>query len=254
MARGWRTVRRCIVGLHQREAQTPRSNGNRVTVIRLHAHSPDPEASEPLAVRRVAAREIRSDDEADLALRISAGDPDALDELVRRFWEPLSSYAYRLVGDRDAAMDIAQETFLRIWENRSRKAPRSLHAYLFRITRNHALDQRKTRETRGRLLRVHDAHGPPPATPEDVLERGQIAEQVDLAIRALPGRRREVFVLAYLKGLSYAEVGEVMGISPKTVQNQVSAALDQLRELLRPLIRKRRTRGSEGEPGASDAE
>jgi RNA polymerase sigma-70 factor (ECF subfamily) len=213
-----------------------------VTIIRLHVRDSTASPGEAPAVPMVPSRGFPAGDEDDLAMRLSEGDPEALEQLIRRFWEPLASYAYRLVGDRDAAMDIAQETCVRVWENRHRKPPRSLRAYLFRITRNQALDQRKTSQRRGRLIRLRNVYGSQSATPEELLERERVAEQVELAIAALPERRREVFVLAYLKGLSYREVGEVMGTSPKTVQNQMSAALSQLREVLLPLIRERRAR------------
>jgi RNA polymerase sigma-70 factor (ECF subfamily) len=223
-----------------------------VTVIRLHAHGPNPEAGELPAVPRAPPRELPTAAEAELALMLAEGDPESLDQLIRWFWEPLASYAYRLVADRDAAMDIAQETFVILWEGRERIAPRSLRAYLFRITRNRALDQLKTRRTRRRLLKSYDAHRSRPATPEDVFERDRVSDQVELAIRTLPERRREVFVLAYLKGLSYSEVADVLGISPKTVQNQMSAALSQLRELLSPLIRERRSNAEENETTGID--
>jgi RNA polymerase sigma factor (sigma-70 family) len=145
-----------------------------------------------------------------------------------------------VAGDRfDVAADIAQEALVRLWEGR--KPARSLRGYLFHITRNLALDHMKTKRTRRRLLRTH---GPGdvrrPASPDQVLESEYVSDRVQRAIQDLPQRRREVFSLAYLQGLSYAEVGEIMGISAKTVKNQMASALAQLRQTLRPVFDERR--------------
>lgn len=191
-------------------------------------------------------------DEAELARRLAAGDVDALTAVSEWLWESLAAYAYRIVDDRDTAADIAQEACVRLWNGRTSSPAKSIRPFLFRITRNLALDHIKTRRTRRRLLRLHESARPRVAAPRD-LDRDRVSRSVQSAIQDLPERRREVFSLAYLRGLSYAEVGEVMGISPKTVHNQMTAALAQLREVLRPLIEERRGNQTEGEGEASDA-
>jgi RNA polymerase sigma-70 factor, ECF subfamily len=196
----------------------------------------------PLA--RVPSRETApAVAEGELARRLATGDATALTAIAEWLWEPLAAYAYRIVEDRDAAMDIAQEACVRLWERGGHDAPSKLRSYLFRITRNLALDQLRTRRTRHRLLWSHrsaQALGSArPERPDEALDHARLAGQVQRAIQGLPERRREVFTLAYLRGLSYAEVGEVLGISPKTVQNQMSAALAQLRRTLRPLLDER---------------
>lgn len=180
-------------------------------------------------------------DEAELARGLADGDPAALTEITRWLWEPLSAYAFRLLEDRDAAMDVAQEACMRLWERRGRDPLRCVRPWLFRTVRNLALDQLKTGRTRrGILQRYRPGRGRGPARPDEVFQRDRVAAEVQRAIQELPERRREVFALAYLQGLSYAEVAEVLGISPKTVQNQMSAALAQLRSTLRPLLDERR--------------
>src|SRR5690606_29861758 len=135
---------------------------------------------------RAAARDGAAGEDAELGRKLAAGDPTALTVVARRYWEPLAAYAYRLVEDRDAAMDIAQEACVRLWDRRGRGAPHCVRAYLFRTTRNLALDQLKTKRTRRRLLRRH----PPgrtrgPARPDEVLERDHTAAEVHRAIQAL---------------------------------------------------------------------
>jgi RNA polymerase sigma factor (sigma-70 family) len=189
--------------------------------------------AQPAVARREA---LAPTEEAELVRRLASGEHAALTAITEWLWEPLAAYAYRLVEDRDAALDIAQEACVRLWERR-RQSPRCLRAYLFRITRNLALDHLKTRRTRRRLLRGQEpGRVTRPARPDEVLECDRVSAEVQRAIQRLPERRREVFTLTYLRGLSYAQVGEVMEISPKTVQNQMTAALAQLRTELRPLL------------------
>jgi RNA polymerase sigma-70 factor, ECF subfamily len=192
---------------------------------------------------RIASREIApAGDEAELAHRLAAGDPAALTAITEWLWESLAAYAYRLVEDRDAARDIAQEACVRLWQRRGHDSPRSVRPYLFRVVRNLALDHLKTRRARRRLLQRQDpGRTRRPARPDEVMENDRVSTRVQQSIQELPDRRREVFVLAYLRGLSYADIGEVLGISPKTVQNQMTAALAQLRTALRPLVEERRT-------------
>jgi RNA polymerase sigma-70 factor, ECF subfamily len=197
---------------------------------------PDPAALVP--AREIAPALV----ETELLHGLAAGDRDALTAIANWLWEPLAAYAYRIVQDRDAAMDIAQEACLRLWERRRDDLPRSLRPYLFRITRNLALDHVKTKRTRRRLLHGNQPEGTRrPAWPDEVMERERVSAQVQHAIQELPDRRREVFTLAYLRGMRYSEVAEVMGISPKTVQNQMTAALSQLRQTLRPVLEEQRT-------------
>jgi RNA polymerase sigma-70 factor, ECF subfamily len=208
---------------------------------------PQPESSlagpqaPALSIPRVASREIApAGDEAELTRRLAAGDPAALTAITEWLWEPLAAYAYRIVEDRDVARDIAQEACVRLWERRGVDAPRSVRPYLFRVVRNLALDHLKTGRSRRRVLKRQDpSRQRRPARPDEELERSLVAARVQECIHDLPDRRREVFVLAYLRGLSYAEIGEVLGISPKTVQNQMTSALAQLRTTLRPLIDER---------------
>jgi RNA polymerase sigma-70 factor, ECF subfamily len=225
-----------------------------VTIVLLLTSHIDDSAADPLP--RVPAREAGPPvDERALVRRLAAGDETALTVITDWLWTPLAAFAYRLVEDRDIATDIAQEALVRLWERRGRELQRSLRAFLFQVTRNLALDHLKSRRTRERLLNARESgYATAPAEPDEMLEREHLRERVQRAIQELPERRREVFSLTYLQGFSYAEVGEIMGISPKTVHNQMSAALSQLRETLRPLLAERSATRSAPEAKANDAQ
>lgn len=185
--------------------------------------------------RPTPADRERRDRELMIALR--DGSTAALEELMAVYWAPLVRWAARELGDEDLARDLIQETFVQVWQRRSRWASRgSPRAYLFCITRNLLIDERRKRKVRSRwLLRSRRNEPRLPATPEDDLDAVRLWEAYQRALEKLPERRREAFLLVYIHGLSHAEVAEVMQVSPQTVANQIVSAVRQLREGLDPL-------------------
>lgn len=168
--------------------------------------------------------------------RVRMGHRDSLRVLLERYWSPLVGYAAGIVGGRDGAEDVVQETFIRVWSARNQwTATGSVNGYLYRITRNLALNARRDESSQ----RERDEKGGrrrsrmrPPRRPDEVLESSDLRREVQEAIDALPERRREVFVLSRFHGMTYREIAETMGISPQTVANQMSSALSELRERL----------------------
>jgi RNA polymerase sigma-70 factor, ECF subfamily len=176
--------------------------------------------------------------DSDLLTEIRASDPAAFDEAMRRHWTPLLRYAAGLATDGDAAEDAVQEAFVRLWARRQKwRTSESLRALLFRMVRNDLLNHSRARRTRDRLLgRLACRPKRSPATPAQLTEQNDLAGAIDRAVASLPDRRREVFVLIRHSGLSYREAAGVMGVSPQTVANQMSAALITLREQLAPYL------------------
>jgi RNA polymerase sigma-70 factor (ECF subfamily) len=181
-------------------------------------------------------RSPSGEEQRDAALieRLCGDDAAALDELLQLHWSALVGYAERILESVDAAEDIAQQTFLRLWERRASWTPGgSLRAYLYRIARNLALNARRHRSVRAKWSQCfRRQYAPHPATPEQVMAGNELEVAIEKAIAALPERRREVFELVRFHSLSYREVGEIMGISVQTVANQMSAALSDLRAAL----------------------
>ena len=188
-------------------------------------------------------------DQSDVLLlaRMRSGDTAALDLLLEQYWAPLVTYSGRLLNSHDMAEDVVQEAFIRLWEHRERwSLEGSVRALLYKITRNVALDERKRLLRRqARVAAGRREAAPTVATPADHLEGAELRRAVEAAIAALPPRRREVFILARYDGLPYKQIAEVMEISPQTVANQFSRALDDLRRSLASFVQL------PGEEGAS---
>jgi RNA polymerase sigma-70 factor (ECF subfamily) len=181
-----------------------------------------------------------SPEDIDLVQRIGGGDAEAMNELLRRYWSGVVEYVARFTGNRDAAKDIAQEIFLRLWQGTlTWKRTGSLRSFLYGAARNTARNRgRRWREVRVTSFEGTDipleAHRSP--TPTDALEERELQSLFLDAVAALPRRRQEIFNLARVHGLSHREIAETMGISPQTVANQMSAALADLRRALDHLL------------------
>lgn len=180
--------------------------------------------------------------------RIRKGDQQALAALLREAWAPLVRYLKRLSPGALAAEDAAQEAFVRLWEHRERWHGGTARGVLFRIGRNVARDAQRRADVRRRLGTEVRAHGARPRTPAEELRAAQVEERVREALEALPARRREVFELVRLHGLSYRETAEALEISEQTVANHVSRALGELRRRLADVRAGNATREA-GEPG-----
>ena len=105
--------------------------------------------------------------------------------------------------------------------------------YLYQIARNLVIDEYRKAEVRERWSAELEASGVVAfPTPLELLEHKQLLATVRRVIQELPERRREAFVLVHLQKLSHRQAADVMGTSPQTVANQVTAALAQLRRAL----------------------
>ena len=165
--------------------------------------------------------------------RIRSGDSEALGLLLGEAWAPLVIYLLTFLDSVEAAEDAAQEAFVRLWEHRDRWESGSARAVVFRIGRNMALDLRRRADVRRRWRRDHryDPTLSPP-TPEEELTGTELLLRFREALESLPPRRREVFELIRLRGLSHRDVAEVLEVSDQTVANHMRLAMRDLRHLL----------------------
>ena len=175
----------------------------------------------------------------DLLAAIAAGDEAAFERLFREWYPRLADHAWRLLGERDAAEDAVQEVFVALWRGRDRlPEAAALPGYLHRAVRNRALNQLRSRKGEVADPDGHLAPSVPPDAPRQ-LEEEQLDRQLAVALATLPPRTREVFLLSREQGLTYAAIGDTLGISVKTVETLMGRALRALRE---ELIQERDTR------------
>jgi RNA polymerase sigma-70 factor, ECF subfamily len=173
-----------------------------------------------------------SSDDAVLAQRVRAGDEAAFAELVRAHANSALVVAFRVLHSRDAAKDVAQRTFAAIWEQRARFAPvRSIRNYVLSAARyqavsdvRHALVEQRHRANVLAAPRVDatDAASRDTAAVED-------RATISALLEKLPDRRRQALELRYLEQRSFAEVGDIMGLSAGAAKILVIRGLEVLR-------------------------
>lgn len=185
-------------------------------------------------------RETPSD--ADLMAATRTGDRDAFTVLVDRHKDGLVGYLGRLTGCRERAADLAQETFLRLFQLGDRyREEGNLKALLYRIATN-LLRSEQRRERRFRLLRpllgaTTDAARSPwddGGGPQEQAMRGERQGQVARALAALPLRYRVPLVLHELEDWSYDAIARHLDCRPGTVKSRIHRGRRRLREELTP--------------------
>ncbi len=173
--------------------------------------------------------------------KIEAGDIKVFEILYNEHYMPLCHFAQRFVFDLDTAREIVQDVFVHIWEKRtSLPAEISLKTYLFTSVRNKCLDYLKhlNVENEFKKERIKKVLEPGNSTfnsidhPLDGLITKELENTIKNAIENLPEKCREIFELSRFKGLKYHEIAEKLNISVKTVETQMSRALESLRKKL----------------------
>jgi RNA polymerase sigma-70 factor, ECF subfamily len=166
-----------------------------------------------------------------LVLRCQAGDERAFAQLMAQFEARTLRYLRGLVGD--AAEDVQQEVWLSVYRSIASVAnPRAFRTWLFRTTRHRAVDYLRTQKRERELIAdvPLDALGTLEPTVESV--EGDVTESMLDALDSLAPAHREVCLLRYRDGMSYAEIAMVMGCSIGTVRSRLHYAKERLHQLV----------------------
>jgi RNA polymerase sigma-70 factor (ECF subfamily) len=181
--------------------------------------------------------------EAALVQRCAAGDESAFAELVSDHQRMVVQLAVNLLGDRDEALDLSQDVFLRVFRTIARfRGQSSLKTWIYRIAVNQARNRHRFWRRRRRAdqvsLDLHVAeHGDLRSTadvgPERVLQQKELAAALKHAFDALPFDQRTAIVLREIDGLSYEEIAFSLGVAVGTVKSRLTRARQALRAELR---------------------
>ena len=172
-----------------------------------------------------------------------AGDQDAFAELVGRYRNQITSYIYRMTNDYDGAVDLAQETFVRVYRAADRyQTTYAFSTYIYRIATNLAISELRKRKRR-RLVSLtgffqsKDGAEPQEFNPVDdkplvdtVLVADERRQAVQRAISTLPEKYRAPLILRDVDGRSYEEISRILETSEGTVKSRISRARGFLRE------------------------
>jgi RNA polymerase sigma-70 factor (ECF subfamily) len=167
--------------------------------------------------------------------RVARGDQQAYRELAQRYLTPILRYAARILGDVAEGEDVAQETFLRLWQQAARYEPRAAKpsTWIYRIAHNLCVDRLRRRREVASEAAAQQASSELRASAD--LDRKELAAALERALAALPERQRAAVVLVHHEGLSQAEVAVVLECNVEAVESLLARGRRTLREQLAPL-------------------
>jgi RNA polymerase sigma-70 factor (ECF subfamily) len=190
-------------------------------------------------------QEVVADPTSDHALleATRTGDEDAFAELVGRYRNPITNYIYRMTNDYDGAVDLAQETFVRVYRAAERyQTTYAFSTYIYRIATNLAISELRKRKRRKLVsltgfFQSRDGGEPVEFNPPDLkplpdkeLVDTERRKAVQRAISTLPEKYRAPLILRDVEGKSYEDISRILETSEGTIKSRISRARGFLRE------------------------
>lgn len=184
----------------------------------------------------------------DLIEIVRGGDESAFAEIMNRYRNPLTNYLFRMLGDYEEAIDLAQESFVRVYFALDRyRTDYAFSTYIYRIATNLAISELR-RKRRRKLLSLatffsgdddEDRELQPAderIRPDDELVDAELKSVIEKAISALPDKYRAPIVLREIQELSYEDIASVLGLGLGTTKSRISRARALLREKLKNYV------------------
>lgn len=165
--------------------------------------------------------------------KIKEGDIKAFEGIFKLYYSPLCLYAASITGRMDTAEEIVQELFYVFWKEKEKiQLFQSLKNYLYGAVRNRSLQYLEHLEVRHRHQEAVLSAGTEPeaGTPLDELEYKELEELINRTLRKLPERRLCIFRMHRFEGRKYAEIATALSLSVKTVEAEMTKALQTLRK------------------------
>lgn len=169
---------------------------------------------------------------------LKEGDKKVFDDIFRAYYAPLCRYCNRIVYDDLIAEEIVQDLFCKLWIKRDElEIETSLKAYLYRAVLNHSLNhlnhlktEEKYRQYIGFQLQENLVNL------MELLEEQDVQRILSRAILQMPEKRRLIFEMSRQQEMKYSEIAEKLNISVKTVESQISKALEYLRKIFGEIL------------------
>ncbi len=170
----------------------------------------------------------------DLMSLVEGGDAEAFAVLYDRHSRAAYSLAHRMMGEKQAAEDLTQEAFIKIWRAAtSYRAERgSVRTWILSIVHNRGIDQLRSLASRRRTQEKVEASAPKSQPSEAFTEswRNSQGEQVREALKTLPSEQLKILELAYFSGYTHVEIAEVLGLPLGTVKSRMRLGLKKMKD------------------------
>ena len=183
---------------------------------------------------------VMKNNERQIIEKYLSGEEAAFSELVKKYLKPIYNFIFRFVYDRDIAEDLTQETFVKVWKNLKKYDPdKKFKTWIFTIAKNTTFDYFKKKkeipfssfadeEGESWLENIEDEN----FLPDEILERKNIAEELDKILQKLPPHYRAILILYYKEEFSLHEIAEILGEPYNTVKSRHQRGLNKLKKEL----------------------
>lgn len=182
---------------------------------------------------------LRDLTDGELLAKAISGREDGFEEIVRRYQRQITSYVFRMVGNYDAALDITQEVFIKVYNSMTRYSSEyKFSTWLYKISHNAAIDWLRRHSNNLQSIETENADGTfqiqfesKRPSPEVERQRSEWREEIASVVKCLPTGYRELIVLRHTRDLSYDEIAEVTNLPLGTVKNRLFRAREMMREM-----------------------
>ena len=171
---------------------------------------------------------------SDILRSLRSGDQQAFERVYLYYISSVKKFLTILLRSEELAEEIAQETFVTLWEKRERIDPdKNISAYLYTIAKNYAFKHFRRQKGVGQEESVSaadnmEAYG----LPDELLMQREKEILIELTVSRMPPQRKKIYRLSRVDGLTNSEIAEQLHISKNTVENHITSALNDLREAI----------------------
>jgi RNA polymerase sigma-70 factor (ECF subfamily) len=159
------------------------------------------------------------------------GDLQNIEQLFKENHKRLCNIVHRIINDREAAEDVVQELFIKIWKKRAElKIESSLKGYLMKAAANAAINYLENNKRFKFNQELTNENSAAHVVNECPLEGKELMQKIYKALNHLPPKCKAIFVLSRFEGMKYQEIADQLDLSLKTVENQMGIALQKLRD------------------------
>lgn len=144
-------------------------------------------------------------------------------------FDKVRNYIYYRCGDVNLATDVAQDTFIKLWEKRSKFSDDNIKGLLFKISRDIFISayRKKSRETDFSFRMKPEYEN---QSPLDILQYDELKSHYNNLLKSMPEKQRVVFLMHRMDNLKYAEIASALGLSQKAIEKRMKLALDYLKK------------------------
>jgi RNA polymerase sigma-70 factor (ECF subfamily) len=162
------------------------------------------------------------------------GNSQAFEALFYRYYSKVYHFTLKLLKNKEDAEGIVQEVFITIWEKRKRIEPDgSFSGFLFTVTRNKIYNRVKQKLPQQEFNDYLDSSGSYDLSPCRDFEFEELNDLIRAIIDSLPPKRKKIFLLSRIRGLTYKEIADKLGVSVNTVDTQIRKSLNDIRKYLK---------------------